>query len=524
MPVQQTTEMMDEGKTLLLRRDMNKAVLPKNTGAIKTNILLAFLSKGYPDAGTPLHNKSFLSNEELLRKLERQCNSIDFIVEDFTGPNANPESLAWVLENQKNDLDGIVLVGFGISFRDNRWISSGLPTLVVYNLFEFMHVPYEVFDYDTETESVLRGRHPYQADKILTAELDRNGACQPSVSLGMFDDFVYKIKLMQALKKVRQSKVLVLAPQEALAEVDYRGDKDAYMPKDRNQTYSDELKESLGVDLVIRPPSEFYKAYQDTNEKEAENLSKTWIQQAHDVQASPSEIMKTARAYLALEALRVTYDCNAVSTHLRKVRQASEIEHMFWPGLAIECGFKVHGIQATSKNYPNIVVSQLLAYFLTGRPSMLGDLIIDPANSVTILTHCGAPVSPYGNDSLLPFSIKTHAESPIRETTNVGSGTALHIEWPAGEPVTIWKVYVEHRKIGLYTAQTVNAHSVYPNGIENILCRTKLVAEVADIQKLQNHYSPTEYGIHRTATLGDLRTVLKDVGAFLGYTVIEEDR
>jgi len=524
MADRQRESLIHEGKELVLGWDINESMLPKNVGALKTNIFVAFLSSGRPNAGTLPNTKSFMSNEEILRELERQCEGIEFTVRDFTDPNSNPESLAWELETLKNELDGVVLVGFGTSFRDDRWISTGLPTVVVYNLFEFMHVPYKIFADGTGSESILTGKQTYQAEKILTAELDRCALCQPSLASAMFDDFVYKIKLIQALKKLRQSKVLVLSPHKQLAEIDYRGNKGTRMPEDYNEMYSHTLKNSLGVDLVIRPPNEFYKAYQETSVKNAKALSEQWIEEAHDVQASRSEIIKVARAYLAFESLRTLYDCNALSTHLRKVSPGSEIEDMFWPGLALECGFKVKGIQATCQNYPNIVVAQLLAYFLTGRSSMLGDLIIDPANGVTVLTHCGAPIHPYGNDSVVPFSIKTHAESPVRETTNPGSGTALQVEWPAGETVTTWKLYAQHRKIGLYTGQIVNAHSVYRDGIEDVLCRTKLVTETEDVKNIQNCYSPEEYGIHRTATLGDLRQVLKDVGVFMGYTVVEEDR
>ena len=113
---------------------------------------------------------------------------------------------------------------------------------------------------------------------------------------------------------------------------------------------------------------------------------------------------------------------------MRSLTGSGKENDRFWPGLGLECGFKTRGIQAICQNYPNILVTQLLGYFLTGRPSMLGDLIIDTQNSVAILTHCGAPINPYGeNGKRVPYNITTHAESSLRDTHDPGSATGLHI-------------------------------------------------------------------------------------------------
>jgi hypothetical protein len=44
-----------------------------------------------------------------------------------------------------------------------------------------------------------------------------------------------------------------------------------------------------------------------------------------------------------------------------------------------------------------------------------------------------------------------------------------------------------------------------------------------DAQKLQRHIFPDRYGVHRCATFGDLRNLIKDAARFLGFDVIEED-
>jgi len=97
----------------------------------------------------------------------------------------------------------------------------------------------------------------------------------------------------------------------------------------------------------------------------------------------------------------------------------------------------------------------------------------------------------------------------------------LHVEWPVGEPVTFWKVYVMHNKIEVFTGKTVDGHLLYKN-LDDIMCRTKLIARVK-AKPVQQHFSPDEYGIHRTATLGDLREKIKDLAILIGFDVMETD-
>jgi hypothetical protein len=41
---------------------------------------------------------------------------------------------------------------------------------------------------------------------------------------------------------------------------------------------------------------------------------------------------------------------------------------------------------------------------------------------------------------------------------------------------------------------------------------------------VQKHYFSDAYGIHRAATLGDLREKIKNLAVFLGFNVMEEDK
>ena len=485
-----------------------------------TKIFTVFVNQGCscPAGGVP---KGLTTNDEVLHRLQSKCSGVDFVARDITKRDISMLAVLDELEASKEGLDGVLILG-ALGNREYKLAFTGLPTICVYNLFEWMNIPYKL--YDTEKENSIKvGGPEYKAGKILTAQLDRRNVCSASISSAMFEDLVNKIKIIQAIKKLKESRILVVTPNRFLGQVDYQGDANKHFPEDYNERYTRTLKESLGVELVKIEPKEFYEAVKKVEEGQAEKIAKMWIDEAQGLKdTTESEVIKTAKSYLAFEALRKKYNCNAVSTQMRSLTGSGKVEDIFWPGLGL-MEFQKRGIQAICQEYENIMVAHLLGYYLTGRPSMLGDLMIDTFNNITLLTHCGAPVNPYGDDRKIPYIIWSHAQSPVRGTLKPGSGTGVQVNYPVGEPVTIWKVYVLHKKIGLYTGSTADGHSLYKN-FDSIMCRTKLVVKVDDAKKIQKHFSPDEYGIHRAGTLGNLRQTIRNFGILTGFEVMEEDK
>lgn len=486
-----------------------------------TRIYTIFVNQGCscPAGGAP---DGLITNDEVLRRLRSECTAVRFIERDATKPGVDIPTMLDELETSKGAFDGMLIFG-ALGNREYELAFTGLPTICVYNLFEWMNIPYKLYC-TGEEKSIKVGGSQYKGDaRIVTAQLDRRNVCSPSVSEAMFTDLVAKIRIIRAIERLKESRILVITPLKYLNQVDYQGDANRHFPTDYNQTYTRALKESLGVELVRIAPQEFYEALEKVELGEAEEIAKRWIDEAQGMKdTTESEVVKTAKSYLAFETLRHRYNCNAVSTQMRSLTGSGKVEDMFWPGLGL-MEFQRRGIQAICQEYENIMVAHLLGYYLTGRPSMLGDLMIDTFNNITLLTHCGAPVNPYGDDRRIPYIIWSHAQSPVRGTLRPGSGTGAQVNYPAGEPVTVWKVYVLHKKIGLYTGRTVDGHSLYKD-FDHIMCRTKLVVKVDDATRIQRYFSPDEYGIHRAATLGDLRPLIKDLGTLIGFDVMEEDR
>jgi hypothetical protein len=345
----------------------------------------------------------------------------------------------------------------------------------------------------------------------------------------MFMDLVYKVKLVQVIKELSETRILMVknAKDEIIASVNYKfGDFNQSYPPDHNERYIQAIKEVTGAEIVQVEPEEFYETYKKINGRDAEEVADQWIKGARKVEASKREIIKTARGYLALDALREKHDCDAVSTHIRSVTGSGNPEDRYNPGLGLELGFKTRGIQAVCQNYPDILISQILAYLLTGRPSMLGDQMYDIDNSVEIVLHCGIPVNPYGDDRRIPYTIRTHAESPVRDLPEEpGSSTGITAEWPVGEPVTLWEMHSLLKQIRLHTGEIVDGRSIYTGGedLYNVMCTAKIIAKV-DAEKIREQHFPSLYGIHHCATLGDLRQQIKDLGTLLGLEVVERDR
>lgn len=424
----------------------------------KANVYVIFATRGYGGPGGMV--SSPVTNDQLLQNLKNACGEIDFTGRDLTRPDITAESVLSEVKSQKDKLDGMVVVG---SFRDYRLAFTGLPTIIVYNIHEFMNIPYKLFLTGEENESILVGGNNYSKGKILTASLDRLNSSAEKSSGAMFQDLLEKIRLFQVIKELKESRILVLTPMRYLAEVDYQGDLSRRFPENYNENYTREVKRKLGVELVKADPEEFYQAVRDADQEQARQLAKKWIDEAVEMtDTTESEVAKCATGYLATEALRQKYNCNAVSTHMRSLTGSGEIEDLFNPGLGL-MEFQKRGIQAICQEYTNIMLAHLMGYFMEGRPSMLGDYMIDPFHKVCVVTHCGAPLNFYGDERRLSYTIKSHAESPMRGTMKPGSSTGAQVDIPAGEPVTIWKVYVLHNKIGLHTGTTVDGNSLYKN-------------------------------------------------------------
>lgn len=187
----------------------------------KAKVYTVFVSSGYGGAGG--FPEKFIRNEEVIKKLKKECEGIDFIVRDMSKVKLNVNSVLNDLINLPEDPDGVLI--FGTRYKEDYPLAlTGLPTIVVYNLFEFMHLPYKLY---------------YEKGKILTTCVDRMNVVSQSIFDSMFKDLVEKVKLIEVIKKLKESTVISISPHKFMCIVDYK-----HLPIGYNEKLINSLKSS----------------------------------------------------------------------------------------------------------------------------------------------------------------------------------------------------------------------------------------------------------------------------------------
>ncbi len=152
-------------------------------------------------------------------------------------------------------------------------------------------------------------------------------------------------------------------------------------------------------------------------------------------------------------------------------------------------------------------ISMLAMGHLVGRPGYISDPVIDTSKNQIIYAHCVAPSKVYGpNGKSNPYHIRDHSEDR--------KGAAVRSLMPIGEIVTTIETNPVTQEIVIHTAKTV------ANIEEDKACRTKIAAEVKDIDKLLGEWD--RWGWHRVTFYGDYRRLVADFAALTGFRMVEE--
>ena len=453
------------------------------------------------------------TNKQLVRELQERCSGVQFTVRDASEPGTSLQTVVNELEARKDDLDGVLLFG-GLS--DYRPALTGLPTIAVYNFPEFSHLPYRLFA---------------ERAGVLTATCDRANLCKPAQSAALLDDLVEKIGLVDALAKTKRSRMLVITDNPYVdvhhgdLDTTYPGDLRRRPPQEFNEMLQEAVQQSLGTEItkIGTPEAASNRRVQDIDDEQARQVAQQWIRDAEAVRGTiEREVVNSARMYLAMKALMDEYRADAIATHIRSLTTDPKPDDMIWPSLG-NSQLQLEGVVGCCQAHINVVLTHMLAQYAFGRPSMMGDFTVDVSNNVGIVMHCGAPWNPWGGSKKVPYIIRDHAERTVKEHSRPGVGACSEVLFPAGEPATVWRLDVPTQSILVHTGDSVDGYSLYEDWT-NVMCRTKLVVELADATRVQGHLYPDVYGVHRTATLGDWREQVGRLGQLLGFQVIEEDR
>jgi hypothetical protein len=146
---------------------------------------------------------------------------------------------------------------------------------------------------------------------------------------------------------------------------------------------------------------------------------------------------------------------------------------------------------------------------------------VDAARNAFHLSHCSAPLKMDGPDGpKAPYLLRRHAE--------LRGGAVPEVHYRIGQTVTFTKL-IHLDTLLVFTGKIIAVPKV-PAGQERG-CRTELVAEVADAERLLDNWggdalgsSATDYyaSLHRVAYYGDHRSSMRHLAELMGLKVVEE--
>ena len=434
-----------------------------------------------------------MKNQEILEKLKDKCEDVEFVGEVEL---VKPEEAILNIKEQKEDLDGLLVFGPP----PDELISVGLPVVAVYPLWGRWMPPFDA----------------YEENKVVTSCLPVIGDRDPYVYSLRVEDIARKVKLIDAIARMKELKVLVVTDLPLLGYFEPMGLQIERSREEYERIYLDGLEETFGTELVPVPQEELFEKMNETEDEEARKVAEKWINEAITIRGTnEAEVLKSAKLYLAMKELMDKHSCGAITT---EGYGWPGFEKGFFPSQGLPSSqFCTDGIVATSETLIDSLITQQLGLYVTGRPSFNGDYIIDPLNNIAIIGHCEGSFSPYGDGRRVHYVIRN---LPLMEE-NTG-GACVQINYPIGETVTVAKVSIYEKKISVFTGKTVCGEELFPYW-DDILCRTK-VAIKTDAKALFENVDWRTFGNHRVAFYGDCRQEFKDLAKLIGFEVVEKDK
>ena len=328
---------------------------------------------------------------------------------------------------------------------------------------------------------------------LTLAAAAKKGLKVAGVASSNFFDVIRALRALAAVDMLARSKLLVVRE----------------MGEGAFERLSKLVGERVGTTLVHVKPEELMAEYERVSESEAEPVAQRWISRALAVvEPSPSEILKSARMYLAMKRLLEKHGAQGITI---------DCLGLFYDGKlpAYPClGFVEllnQGFVAACEADVDSALTQMLIQYATGRPGFISDPVIDLGSHWIVYAHCLAATRVYGPQGPeVLYKIRTHAEDR--------AGASLQAYWPVGEPVTTFKLNVAEE------AAAIHSGVIAANVEEEKACRTK-VATVTNVEKmLDNWNKEANFGWHRVSVVGDFRRELVTAAKLLGFRVFEEDR
>lgn len=321
---------------------------------------------------------------------------------------------------------------------------------------------------------------------VATAAARRRGLRVVGITSSRFADVVQAVRGLETLTQLRSSTILVVGAEG--------GD------------VGKAITDVFGTRVVPVSFQAINEAYEKVDRAEAGQWAERWMREAtRVVEPSAEEIGRSAAMYLALRGQLEAHHAQAITMNClggvySRQTQAYPCLGFFQLNNDGSVGACEADLQST--------LTMLALKYLVAQPGYISDPILDTATNRVIYIHCVAPTRVFGpNGPANPYEIRSHAEDR--------KGAAVRSLMPVGHLTTTLLLAPTRREVILHQAKAVE------NIDEPRVCRSKLAAEVqGDIQKLLGEWD--RWGWHRVTVYGDHRLAVRQLSAFLGFTVIEE--
>jgi len=397
--------------------------------------------------------------EELAARLRQACPNAEF----RPATALNVEDAKKILETDA-EVNGYVIYMLGLWTGAGRTIAAaGRPALFVDDLYggsgEFL---------------------------IAMSEAKRKGYRVAGVSSTRFEDVVQAIRNFEVMKHLSKSVILDVTDRDPSAN-------------------ARPIEELFGTKVIRITGPEINEAYGKAEQAEAKKAAARWMKDAKKiVEPSPEEIEKSGAMYVAMRGLMEQHKSRALTIDCLNLYYGGNLPA--YPCLGLFQFLNEGNVGACEADLQSTITMLLMAY-LTGRPGYISDPVLDTAKKQIIYAHCVAPSKVFGpNGPASPYHIRSHSEDR--------KGASVRSLLPVGEMTTTLKYHPILKEVILHQAVVV------ANIDEDKACRTKLAAQVKDVNKIVTEWD--RHGWHRVTYYGDFKRPVEQISALLGFKVVEE--
>ena len=321
---------------------------------------------------------------------------------------------------------------------------------------------------------------------IQYAAARRKGLKVAGVSSSRFEDVAQAIKAFEALKKMRSSVILDVDEGE-------RGEQ------------ARAIEAVFGTKVRRTSAEEINAAYRKADLAQARECAASWMREARQVvEPTREEIERSAAIYLAMRDVMKQHGAQAITVDCLTLFYGGKLPA--YPCLGF---FQLNndGLVGACEGDLESTVSMLLTGYLVGRPGYISDPVIDTSLNRIIYAHCVAPSKVFGPTGRSnPYDIRSHSEDR--------KGACVRSLMPLGEIVTTLKFDAARKEVVIHQAKAVE------NIDEDKACRTKLAAEVNDIDKLLSEWD--RWSWHRVTFYGDHKRAVETVATLAGFKTVWE--